>query len=155
MLLIVSFPSLPEFHKIISFICLFILKDSWFIVLCFGYTAKWFGYIYTYVCKSLQSCPTLCNLVNCSPPAPSVHGILQARILEWVAMPFSRDLPNSGSEPMSLSLLHWQECSLPLAPPGKPNISRYTYICTYILFFKFFSIRIYCKILNILPCAIQ
>ena len=37
-----------------------------------------------------QSCPTLCNLMNCSPPCPSVHGILQARILEWVAIPFSR-----------------------------------------------------------------
>jgi len=37
-----------------------------------------------------QSCSTLCNLVDCSPPGSSVHGILQARILEWVAMPFSR-----------------------------------------------------------------
>ena len=37
-----------------------------------------------------QSCPTLCHLMDCSPPGSSVHGILQARILEWVAMPFSR-----------------------------------------------------------------
>ena len=37
-----------------------------------------------------QSCPTLCNPVDCSPPGSSVHGILQARILEWVAIPFSR-----------------------------------------------------------------
>ena len=34
--------------------------------------------------------PTLCSHVNCSPPGSSVHGILQARILEWVAMPSSR-----------------------------------------------------------------
>ena len=40
--------------------------------------------------KLLQSCPTLCNPMNCSPPGSSVHGILQARILEWVAMPFSK-----------------------------------------------------------------
>ena len=40
--------------------------------------------------KLLQLCLTLCNLMNCSPPGASVHGILQARILEWVAMPFSR-----------------------------------------------------------------
>ena len=40
--------------------------------------------------KLLQSCLTLCNTVDCSPPGSSVHGILQARILEWVAMPFSR-----------------------------------------------------------------
>ena len=37
-----------------------------------------------------QSCPTLCNPVGCSPPGTSVHGILQARILEWVAIFFSR-----------------------------------------------------------------
>ena len=37
-----------------------------------------------------QSCPTLCNPVDCSLPGSSVHGILQARILEWVAISFSR-----------------------------------------------------------------
>ena len=37
-----------------------------------------------------QSCPTLCNPMDCSPPDASVHGILQAGILEWVASPFSR-----------------------------------------------------------------
>ena len=40
--------------------------------------------------KLLQSCPTLCNPMDHSPPGSSVHGILQARILEWVAMPSSR-----------------------------------------------------------------
>ena len=40
--------------------------------------------------KSLQSCPTLCNPRDCGPQGSSVHGILQARILEWVAMPSSR-----------------------------------------------------------------
>ena len=39
-----------------------------------------------------QSGPTLCNLMDCSPPGSSVYGILQARILEWVAIPFSRGL---------------------------------------------------------------
>ena len=39
---------------------------------------------------SLQSCPTLCHPMDCSPPGSSVHGILQARILEWIAVPFSR-----------------------------------------------------------------
>ena len=38
-----------------------------------------------------QSCLTLCNSKDCSPPGSSVHGILQARILEWVAMPSSRE----------------------------------------------------------------
>ena len=41
--------------------------------------------------KSLQSCPALCDPIDCSPPRSSVHGILQARILEWVAIPSSRE----------------------------------------------------------------
>ena len=44
-----------------------------------------------YVCaKSLQSCPTLCDPMDCSPPDSSVQGIIQAGILEWVAMSSSR-----------------------------------------------------------------
>ena len=39
--------------------------------------------------KLLQSCPTLCDPIDSSPPGSSVHGILQARILEWVAISFS------------------------------------------------------------------
>ena len=42
------------------------------------------------LCRSLQSCPTLCDSMDCSPPGSSLRGIFQARILEWVAMPFSR-----------------------------------------------------------------
>ena len=40
--------------------------------------------------KLLQSCTTLCNPVDCSPPGSFLHGILQAGTLEWGAMPFSR-----------------------------------------------------------------
>ena len=52
--------------------------------------------------QSLQSCPTLCDAMNCSPPSSSVHGILQARILEWVGMPPPGNLPDSGIQPASL-----------------------------------------------------
>ena len=45
------------------------------------------------LCLAAQSCPTLCNPTDCSPPGSSVHGTLQARILEWVAMPSSRGFP--------------------------------------------------------------
>ena len=38
----------------------------------------------------IQSCPTLCDPMGCSPPGSSIHGLLQARILEWVAISFSR-----------------------------------------------------------------
>ena len=37
-----------------------------------------------------QSCPTLCDPMDCSPPGSAIHGILQASVLEWVAIPFSR-----------------------------------------------------------------
>ena len=43
--------------------------------------------------KSLQSCPTLYNLMDCSLPGSSVHGICQARVLEWVAIAFSSGFP--------------------------------------------------------------
>ena len=70
--------------------------------------------------KSLRSCPTLCNPIDYSPPGSSVCGIFQARVLERVAVPFSRGIfPNVGTEPLLLCLLHWQVGSLPLAPPGK------------------------------------
>ena len=52
--------------------------------------------------KSLQSYLTLCNCVDCSPPGSSVHGILQARILEWVAMPSSRGSSRLRIEPVCL-----------------------------------------------------
>ena len=53
--------------------------------------------------KSLESCPTLQDLVDCSPPGSSVCGILQERILEWVAMPSSRGIfLNQGIKPVSL-----------------------------------------------------
>ena len=70
--------------------------------------------------KSLQSCLTLCNTLDSSPPGSSVHGILQARILEWVAMPSSRGSSRLGDRTcLSHCLLHWQASSLPRAPPGK------------------------------------
>ena len=60
-----------------------------------------------------QSCPTLCDPMDCT-----VHGILQARILEWIAFLFSRDIPNPGIEPRSPAL---QVDSLPTEPQGKPK----------------------------------
>ena len=70
-----------------------------------------------------QSCPTLCDPMNYSPPGSSVHGILQARILERVAIPFSR----GSSWPMDRTfiscLLHWLAGSLSLVLPGKPIYS--------------------------------
>ena len=52
--------------------------------------------------KSFQSCPGLCNPIDCSPPGSSVHGILQARILEWLPFSFPGDLPDLGIKALSL-----------------------------------------------------
>ena len=62
--------------------------------------------------KVVQSCPTLCD------PKDLDHGILQARILEWVAFSFTRGSPNPGIEPRSPTL---QTDSLPAEPQGKPK----------------------------------
>ena len=53
-------------------------------------------------CSVAQSCLTLCDPMDCSLPGPSVHGVLQARISDWVAkLPASGDLPDSGTAPAS------------------------------------------------------
>ena len=62
--------------------------------------------------------------MDCSPPGSSVHGILQARILEWVAMPSSRGSSRPRDRTQVSRLLHWQAGSLPLAPPGEPYTSK-------------------------------
>ena len=66
----------------------------------------------------LQSCPALCDPIDCSLPGSSVHGILQAKILEWVAVPSSRGSSNPGIEPRSPAL---QADCLVSEPPGKPK----------------------------------
>ena len=72
----------------------------------------------------LQSCLTLCDLVDSSQPGSSVHGILQARILKWVAMFSSRVIfLTQGSNPCFFCLLHWQAGSLALVPAGKPTVN--------------------------------
>ena len=57
------------------------------------YAPQWDLVVYPFcvlLCLVAWLCPTLCNPLNCSPPGSSVHGISQARILEWVAISFSR-----------------------------------------------------------------
>ena len=76
---------------------------DWTHVSYFPALAGSFFTISTTVCtKLLQWCPTLCDPLDCSLPDSSVRGILQARILEWVAIPFSRHLPDPGMEPTNL-----------------------------------------------------
>ena len=65
-----------------------------------------------------QSCLTLCNPMDYSPPRNSVHGILQVRILEWVAIPSSRGIfPTQG---LNLGLLYYRQILYRLSHQGSP-----------------------------------
>ena len=77
------------------------------------------------ICAHLvaQSCPVLCDPMDCSLPGFSVHEILQARILEWVAVAFLQGI--FPTQELNLCLLCWQVDSLPTAPPGKPQLNIY------------------------------
>ena len=71
--------------------------------------------------EATQSCPTLCNPIDGSPPGSPVPGSLQARTLEWIAISFSRGIfSTQGSKPHLSHLLHWQADSLPLSHQGSP-----------------------------------
>ena len=75
-----------------------------------------------------QSSPTLCNPMDCSLPGSSVHGILQARILEWVTIPFSR----GSSQPRDHTCISWVSCIgrgilLPLHHLGSQSFQRLTW----------------------------
>ena len=63
-----------------------------------------------------QLCPTLCDPMDCSPPGSTVHGIFQARIMEWVTIPFSGGSSPPGIKPMFPIL---QADSLPFELPRK------------------------------------
>ena len=81
-----------------------------------------------------QLCLTLCKAMDYSPPGSSVHGILQARILEWVAIPPSSGSSDPGIEPTPV----FQADSLPPEPPGKPykgimkNLKIYKQVCIFV-----------------------
>ena len=81
-----------------------------------------------------QSCPTLCNPMDCNPPGSSVHEIFQARIVEGLPFPSPGDLPNPGIELGSLAL---QANSLLTELQGNPLYDRLL------------------KTLNIVSCAIE
>ena len=68
-----------------------------------------------------QLCLTLCCCMDCSPPASSVNGIFQARILEWVPFPPSGDFPDPGIKPTSSASPALAGRFFTTEPSGKPN----------------------------------
>ena len=100
--------------------------------------------------KLSRSCLTLCDLMDCSTPGSSVHGILQARILEWVAISFSKGSSQSGDQTQVshiagrfFILFHFFWCL--------SNITLYIYISLLLYLFlcectfRLLSCLIYCK----------
>ena len=100
--------------------------------------------------KVAQMCPTLSDPMDCNPQGSSVHGNLQARILEWWPFPSQGDLPNSGIKPSSPEL---QADSLSSDPPGKLSGAHYRnsgiYICIFIYFQILSPYTLNCAISNI------
>ena len=107
-----------------------------------------------------QSCPTLCNPMDCSSPGSSAHGILQVRILEWVVIPFSR----GSSQPRDWT---WVSCIAGrfftiLSHQGSPfwsvlfSISQTLHTCSYLTGLVF-SITLPRNLLfpdyHIIPCS--
>ena len=88
----ISAPQLRDHRLVPPLPCLFLPATIHFCI------------IKSMLCLVTQLCPTLCKPMDCNSPGSSVHGILQARILEWVAMPSSGDLPNPETEPRSPTL---------------------------------------------------
>ena len=98
--LLEAVPQLPQTHTL-SFSLLF------------------FPFIHTHAHPHL--CPTLCDLMDCSLPGYSIHGISQARRLEWIVISFLQGVfTTQGSNSGLLGLLYWQEDSLPLSYLGSP-----------------------------------
>ena len=77
----------------------------------------------SYACVCAQLCLAICDLMDCSPPGSSVHGILQARILKWVSMPSSR----ASSQPRDRTYISCVSCIaggfFTTEPPWKPTLS--------------------------------
>ena len=93
------------------------------------------------VCESekgkevVQSCPTLSDPMDCSLPGSSVHGIFQARVLEWVAMPSSRGSSRPRDQTHVSCSAYIADGSFTAEPPGKTTdglkqIDSYTEVCT-------------------------
>ena len=95
------------------FLLLMLLLHSMTFVFC-GFISAYLKVFYNFpvifvfdplvlcVCSVTQLCLSLCKPMDCSPPGSSVHGIFQTRILEWVAISYSRESSPIGTEPTSL-----------------------------------------------------
>ena len=78
------------------------------------------AYMYVLLCSVIQSCPTLCDPMYCSPPGSSAHGILQAKILEWVAISSCRVSSRCRDQTHVSGVSCIAGRFFTIKPPGKP-----------------------------------
>ena len=102
-------------------------------------------YAYAVLCLVSQSCPTLCNPMDCSLPGSSVHGDSPGKITGVGCHALLQGtFPTQGSNPSLLPLLHWQVGSLPLVPPGESfswlSLSLHIYICVCVYIYMYMYI---------------
>ena len=102
-------------------------------------------------CSVAQSCLTVCNPIDCSPPGSSVHGILQARKVEWVPMPSSRGSSQPRGRTLVSCLWHWQVDSLSLCHLGGPILLTYESVFLLSDLKKNFFFLIFTKLCWFLP----
>ena len=119
------------FHKILTFLWHSFLRNT-FLSSHFTFS------LYTpFILLSGSSCvcdlQTLCDPVGCSLPGSSVHGLLQAAIMEWVDVSSSGDLPDPGIEPASPAAPALQVDSLPLSHWAKPPFILFASKCWYFI----------------------
>ena len=112
-----NFPYVGVIHTVKGFS---IVNEAVDIFLEFSLFWK-FSMIQSAAAKLLQLCPNLCDPIDGSPPGSSVPGILQARILEWIAILLQGIFPTEGLNPGLRHLLHCRPILYPLSHLGSPN----------------------------------
>ena len=95
--------------------------------LIYGVSEIHLAFIMWVCAKLLQSCPTLYDPMDCSPPGSSVQEILRTRIVQWIAISFFRGFPDPGIDPTCLHLLHWQADFLPQHHLGSHHLNVILY----------------------------
>ena len=88
-----------------------VLQILIFTFVAFSFRNEYYSFYSESESEVTQSYPALCNPVDCTLPGSSLHGILQARILEWVAISFSRgsSQPMDQTQGLNLGLPHWRQ----------------------------------------------
>ena len=147
------------FFQCLGFLCLLIFILCWSIVELQCWVVSGVEQSDSVMCtcaKLLHLCLTLCDHMDCRPPGSSVHGILQARILEWAAMPSSR----GSSRPRDWTWVSYTSCT------GRKVLNQYhhlgspiqVYTCIYYAYIYFsgsYSHISYYRMLSGVPYALQ